>query len=334
MAFVVDAAEWQFHGWTALDVQRAIESFLERVLTARERDEAVWVGDDFQTRCVLMERDLWSLRSSDSPLQLPEEIWQELVAWLGMAQRYADQPEWPEGLAEALAIAVGSEGETENADVAWAHHSVRAGRAVACLGLRREGRQETRSSLGTAAVWWVRTEEQCRAFWNEGIDIEGDSVAALERFAAHAFPDLYFHQAVWRGIAALAGGYAALSGQVRKYLTTLDAFGRWAFTSAPPALTPGAPVDPDAHAKPSNQIVERRFHGLGLNMAPEKPNVFADQRCRVPREVAVGNVTLYCEWHGKLEMHRNRVHVHPPVAESGNRVVIAAFHEHLPLPGG
>ena len=91
MAFVVDAAEWHFHGWTALDVQRAIESFLERVLTARERDEAVWVGDDFQTRCVLMQRDLWSLRSPDSPLQLPEEIWQELVAWLGLAQRYADQ---------------------------------------------------------------------------------------------------------------------------------------------------------------------------------------------------------------------------------------------------
>lgn len=68
-------------------------------------------------------------------------------------------------------------------------------------------------------------------------------------------------------------------------------------------------------------------------MAPENPDVYLDNRCRRAREIAIGERTLYCEWHGKLELHQNRVHIHPPVIESNGKVIIAFFHEHLPLPG-
>jgi hypothetical protein len=43
--------------------------------------------------------------------------------------------------------------------------------------------------------------------------------------------------------------------------------------------------------------------------------------------------TLYCEWHYKFEPHINRAHVHPPIPESGGKMIIAIFRDHLPLPG-
>ena len=83
----------------------------------------------------------------------------------------------------------------------------------------------------------------------------------------------------------------------------------------------------------SNQIIGRRFKKWGFDIAPEKPNVREDGRCRRPRERVLEGRTLYCEWHYKFEGHVNRAHIHPPVSESGGKMIIAIFRDHLPLPG-
>lgn len=331
MAFVVDGAEWCFDHWPVDDICDAMNLLLERVQTARDRNETVWIGDELQTRPVLGALDLWSLYSPTAPVSLPPEIWQELTAWLGAAPRYGDEPNWPAGIEETL-IQVDADPALGNADLAWAHHNVRAGHAVACIGLTRSGPHHTVSSLGSATVHWVMSEATNRAFWRAAIDLEGGNEATLQRLASHAFPDLHFHDELWRGLNHLAGGYFAMRDQIRKYLTALDDFGCWVFTSPPPALSPQDVVASEPGTDPSNQIIERRFLGLNLDMAPENPNVYADNKCRKAREITVRTRTLYCEWHGKLEPHRNRIHVHPPTAESEGKVIIAIFHEHLRLP--
>jgi hypothetical protein len=331
VAFVTDGMQWSFNGWHPEEIRDAIDTLLERVRVAYERDEKVWIGDDFQTRHVLGGLDLWSLFSPVAPLALPAELGQELAAWLGRAPLYADEPNWPEGIGESL-ISVNCAEAVENNDLAWVHHSIRAGRPMACLSLRERGKCETISSQGRASVHWVNSENEHRTFWRDAIDIEGDNEAVLERFSPHAFPDLYFYNNVWRGLSRLAGGYSAIRTQLRRYLSTLDDYGAWAFTFPPPALSPDEAVTAESDVQPSSQIIERRFHGLNLDMAPENSNVYADGQCRRAREVTLGNRTLYCEWHGKLERHRNRIHVHKPVPEADEKVVIAFFHEHLPLP--
>ncbi len=82
----------------------------------------------------------------------------------------------------------------------------------------------------------------------------------------------------------------------------------------------------------TNQLVERRFRGWGLEIAPENPDVWEDGRCRRARERVLEGRTLYCEWHYKFG-HRNRAHIHPPVPESQDKLVVAIFRDHLPLPG-
>lgn len=332
MAFVVNGAEWCFEDWPVSKVVDAIDNLLDRVSTAYDRGETVWIGDDLQTRPVLGESDLWSLCSPDTPINLPAELWQELTAWLGAARRYADEEIWPAGLTETL-IQVDSDLAVENADLAWAHHNVRAGHGVACLTLTRSCQIKTVSSQGSAVVHCVQNEMAHRAFWRAALDVEGDNEATLERLVPHAFPDLYFYDGVLHGLNRLVGGYLALRIMIRNYLSILDDHGSWAFKFPPPALSPGEPVGPNPLALPSNQIIERRFQGLGIDMAPENPNVYANGDCRRAREITIGTQTFYCGWHGKLEPHQNRLHVHPPVQESDGKVIIAIFHEHLPLPG-
>lgn len=331
MAFVVDGAEWNFNGWTKQQVVGAIETLVARVWIARDRDEVVWIGDDLQTRPVLGARDLWSLLSPDAPITLPSELGHELAAWLGSAPRYLDAEPWPDGILETL-IQVGLLPAQQNSDQAWAHHNVRLGRSVACLSLKQSGPYNTVSQLGNAVVHWVADEATNRAFWRAAIDDEGGSAETLERLAPHAFPSLYFHTDVWQGLRSFAGGYHAARAELQRYLTSLDDHGAWAFTFPPPALAPGEAAGLDGNALPPNQLVERRFRGLNLDMAPESPDVRADGNCRRAREIGVGDRILYCEWHAKLEPHRNRIHVHPPVPESNGKVVIAKFHQHLPLP--
>jgi hypothetical protein len=339
MAFVVDGSEWSFDGMTSAEIENALSRFAERTQVARDREEIVWVGDDLQTRAVLGGLGVWELKGSDSPVTLSEELWQELAAFFSMAPRYLDESDWPTGLTEHVVLTVDDLEPAANEDLAWAHHHVRSGSAVACLGLLRGGEHTTTSEVGTAQVHWVRTEPEHRAFFRAAIDVERDTEATLERLSPHAFPDLVFLPSVWRGLREFVGGYQLARGRLRQHLAVYDDHGAWAFTAPPPAEARGGP---EGEGAPGQRLIERRFALLGVEVAPENPNVKADKDCREARERTIRHpdpryepqtVVLYCMWHGKLESFRNRIHIHPPVAHSGNRLVVAIFSGHLPLPG-
>lgn len=331
MTFVVDGSEWRFDDFDSDQILSKVDCFLALVGAVRDRNETIMLGDDFQYRPMLGQLDLWSLKSPASPVQLPEEIWQELAAWLNSASRYADEPEWPAGL-EHTNIAVGDEAPVDNIDLAWVHHCVRAGAEIGLLGLARDGEFTTTSGLGQVAAWWVATETAHKGFWRSILRRRAATAINLGELAPHAYPNLLFAHGAVDGVRHLAGGYLAISQTVQMYLAVLDDFGAWAFTFPPPGLAFGEPPGPNAEAQPSNQIIIRRFTGLGLDMTPENPNVREDPTSRRAREIQVEDSILYCEWHGKLEPHRNRVYVHPPVEASGGKVLIAVFDEHLPLP--
>jgi hypothetical protein len=331
MSFVVDGSEWQFDGVSLNVISTSIDGILDFVEISRKREERIWVGDDLQTRTMLGGEDLWSIASSSGALGLLPEVAQELAAWLGSAPRYADG-EWPDGMETDLEIAVADAPVVSAPDLAWAHHSVRARKPVACLSLFRSGMFVTRSAAGSANVFWVKTEEDRVSFWRNAIILDGDSADSLDRFASQAYPRIYFCRGALGGKAKLGGGYLAVRSVVQRCLASLSDHGEWAFTFPRPALRPNEPMGPDPTARPTRKIIEDRFRGLGIEIAPENPDVFKDPVCRRAREVLVRGKLLYCEWHIKIELHRNRIHVHAPVAETDNKVAVAIIDEHLPLP--
>jgi hypothetical protein len=329
MSFVVDGGEWKLDNIDSiLEFVSAIESLVDLVATARERGEEVWIGDDLQSRPIIDGYDLWALRGLK--LGIAEEFWQELAAWLSQAQFYLDVEAWPQGF-EHQDISIDGDPAIENADLAWVHHSVRGGTAMACLGLQRGGVHDTRSELGMAPVRWVIHEQDQMEFWRCEI-ARNDGAQIIERLAPHAYPDLYFREGVWRGLGEFAGGYRAVSSAVRRALSVLNDHGRWIFTTPPPALRPDEVVA-SVGERATNLVIEQRFSSYGLDVAPEALEVFQSGRCRRAREIELGGRTLYCEWHEKLERHQNRIYFHGPVQESKDRIVIGFFSRHLPLPG-
>lgn len=330
MAFVVDGADWNFDGWTSAQIQDVIESFLERLDGAVERSEKVWIGDDLQTRSVFGMRDLWSLRDVASGIQLDEGVWQELAAHLGRSPRYLDEPNWPPGL-DDICLTIGDDPPADNVDVAWVHHSVRSGSAVACIGLARRGRILTASSQGQTDLHWIFDSASKAEFWRAAIVIEGNSQTDFKRLAHRAYPDLHFYADVLEDAKDFMGGYYANVEEMKRYLAVLNDHGHWVFATPPPAENRSDAISESKDAPPS-QLVQRRFELLGLVVAPENPDVYRDNHCRTARQVELNGKTLYCEWHCKLQAHQNRIHFHAPVPESNNKVVVAIFAQHLPLP--
>jgi hypothetical protein len=332
MAFVVDGSDWKLDGKTAAQVEAAIEQFLGALGAANDAEVPVWFGENFQADPVLGEQTLWDLTSPDSPLPLPTELWQELVAYLYRTQLYIDDEVQPKGFPNFVAITINNGPMVPNLDVAWAHHSVLNGRAVACIGLWRTGVFETATLATQTNLHWVGNSMSITEFWREGIDIEGNTPAVFERLAARAYPQLYFVGNVLHHAGDFVGGYHANAANLKRHLAVLNDHGHWAFSAAPPAQDP---TDPPGNAgnQPPDQLVQIRFARKQVEIAPEHANVKANKKSREAREVTLDGKVLYCEWHCKLEGHQNRIHVHRPVKESNDKLVVAIFARHLPLPG-
>ncbi len=331
MTFVVNGADWNFNGLTVGRAEELIEHALELVEAIARLGERAQIGDDFHTRPMYETLTLWELFSDTSSLPLQRELSQELAGWLTSAPLYADSDHWPDGFDDTL-ISINNAEPAVNQDVAWVHYSILAGIPAATVALGDTRVVPTRTATGTAHVHFLCSEAGLKYFWRDMIVFEGDSLESLLRHASHAYPELYFVDGVIGDANHLSGGYLASRYRIRTALETLNDYGYWAFTVPPPAIQPSDSVLPDEHSSPTHQLIEHRFAAFGLTASPEKPNVRIDRICREAREIVLGGRTLYCEWHVKVELHRNRIHFHGPVAESGNKVVIGMIAEHLPLP--
>ena len=343
MSFVIDGSDWLFDGLSTVELEVAVTALIERIERVNVRGETLWFGHDFHTRPMLAQRSLWQLFDADQEPFICREIQNELAAQINHLNCYEDQPElWPSHFEELIPVSIGEEVAAENIDVLWAHLSMLEGRPTGCLGHARAGRINTRSQRGAIALHWLG-DATCQAqFWRDAIELEGDNSRTLQRLAPHAYPNLYFAASLWKACNDFKGGYFSQSSELRRYLEAFDDFGNWIFTASPDeglvASSPGvqaalAVEGAPALPFPSDQLIIRRFAHLQLDVAPEKPNVRKDKTAREAREIEIGTKVLYCQWHGKLQAHQNRVHIHRPVLESGNKLVVAIFTSHLPLPG-
>ncbi|WP_303763897.1 hypothetical protein [Sphingobium yanoikuyae] len=330
MSFVVNGADWDFNGLTPDQARDLIDRALEFIETSRQRGEEVAVGDDFQTRLMHGEANLWDLFGKEAAFSLPNELSWELAAWLSRAPRYANSEVWPDGFGDGQ-ITIGEACPLDNLDVAWAHCATRGGQPTACLTLGDARIAVTTMGTNVTDVHFVIDENSRTAFWRAAIILTGDSLGTLLRYAPHAYPALHFIDGVLNDAGRLAGGYSASRQRIQVTLATLNDWGHWVFTWPPPALMPGEATPINTDKLPTNQIIEHRFAGLHLDAAPENPDVRTRTGPRKAREATLAGRTLYCEWHIKLEGHRNRVHFHGPVPESDDKVVIGMIHEHLPL---
>lgn len=330
MSYVLDMQEWQLDAWNAQEITDALEGLLDFLDLAKKRGETVWFGRHINNTKVYGERSFWEL--FDGELGLSSDLIQEFSGHFNNALYYDDAEEaWPPKFSDMAAVAVNDEVATDNLDLLWAFCLTNSRRACACVGLGREGRAQVCSDDTQTTLHWVWQEESRASFWRDALLVNGDSVDELRNLAPHAFPKLYFNERVWRGCERLRGGYHTHSAELRRYLAVINDFGYWVFQGAPPDINyPQRVVY--GEGLPSAQLIERRFANLNLDIAPENPDVEAHENCRLARTFDLDGRSLYCHWHGKLQPWINRIHIHSPVAESENMVVIGFVADHLPLP--
>jgi hypothetical protein len=313
MRFVVDDAPWAPADISPTLLDDGLDALVDRIQAALVRRESVvFYVALFQQELVGKDDLNRILYDADNPRQLSRDVRLRLKLALDRIQTSFAEDELPELEAE-----VAGQSHLAPASVlAWAQ--VRAGHAVACLTPSSSGRSgptPVRVGAATATVHFVSSEAHHVAFFRDAIVLERADEDGFARLAASAFPELCFVKDVWRGLRDLSRPFRDRRDDLIRHLGVLNDHGRKIF------------------ARKLVKQIESEFMGLKLTISQETKETLADATCRKARERFFAGEALIFDWHSKIELHLDRIHIHPGTAKSRQQVIVGIIHRHLPLPG-
>lgn len=160
-------------------------------------------------------------------------------------------------------------------------------------------------------IYFLSEPESRSKFWRSVALGEKLNAEQISEIAARAFPQLRFADGVWGQTSRLEGSFADLRTLLVNTLGGLNDF----------AL--------EIWAKFANPYdIQNRMSALAhVDCSPESPNTRRNVKAMRERDVAYDGGVVRCEWHAKLQPHRNRIHFN--VTE--NRILIGLFADHLTI---
>lgn len=221
-------------------------------------------------------------------------------------------PEWEDSSAVVVEVTLDSH-LSMALSIGYALTCALNGHGVACLvfgGCERRGFITVCSTVGTADVFFTASA-QLKLFWRSLYELENVAESEFFALARTAFPDLVFSPAlVFR---SFEGTYPALRSHVVRHLAVLNDDFLSAYRAAK-----GIPRD-----------VEMNLADAGCpGISPESPRTRASAKAMREREIEYEGRMIRCDWHTKIEPHRNRIHF--AFGESfGGKVFIGIFTSHL-----
>ena len=190
----------------------------------------------------------------------------------------------------------------------------RGGHLMSCLVYSpcgRRGFYRTADEAGDADVHFWAEPADLPGFWRGLFTREGISEREFFDLAEYAFPALVFHPALRFG--AFDGSYPELRDRVVQILGGLNDHLATALAAC--------------HGLPHQ--VGAAMGKYGVDLSPESPNTRSSPALMRKREVVLDGATYRCEWHAKLERHRNRIHITLPEPRLDGRVLVGIFVSHL-----
>lgn len=146
-------------------------------------------------------------------------------------------------------------------------------------------------------------------FWRSIIATESPGAAQLEELARLAYPNCIFAEGLWAQLSNF-------EGSAQDYLPRLHHNLR--------GLNDHAPTVWAANVEPNVIMTEMNSRG-GVDCSPESPNTKQNKKAARQRLVHFGSEEIDCQWHAKLEQHRNRIHF----AVRGQLVYVGIYATHL-----
>lgn len=188
-------------------------------------------------------------------------------------------------------------------------------RGVACLtfpSFHSKGFHRVAANCGDGEVYFFMVQDDLKDFWRSIFSVEDVPEGKFYETAIAAFPDLVLHSSLT--FSHFDGKYLDLRQDVVEILSALnDHFTRVLHECK------GIPYD-----------IQSAMGHYRIDLSPESPKTRASARLMAKRDVDHEGTTYRCEWHAKLEPHRNRIHFTLPSPNLGGRVLIGLFVDHLP----
>jgi len=185
---------------------------------------------------------------------------------------------------------------------------------VGCLtfpGANRHGFVEVRGAIGRAEVFFFNDPTTLVLFWRHLFAFEDVAEEGFFELAGLAFPMLVFHpDLVFR---RFDGSYLGLRDRVVINLMGInDHF---------------ADACQEGKGIPAN--VQAALGRHRVTLSPESPQTRRSRSLMRQRELVYKGQSYRCEWHAKIEPHRNRIHFSLPSADLGGKILIGLFVDHL-----
>ena len=197
--------------------------------------------------------------------------------------------------------------------IAWARKMVMAGCGMAIVTAphRFSGGAHAVDQLmqpGLVDVVFVATPADHPRFYRTLYSVENIPEGEFFEIAAKAFPDLAFAPTV--NFQHFRGAYVLRRPEVVHHLSLInDCF-----------------LELYKAERGSSRIISIC---LGIAVSIEGQNRKSQALMRY-RDATFGGRVYRCEWHSKLEPHRNRIYFHIGDEGTDGRVLIGIFHQHLP----
>ncbi len=226
-------------------------------------------------------------------------------------------PEWDDEAIPNVDVTVSIDGGDPSMalSVAYASFMIMSGFGVACVlfpgSTRRRGTLAVHGDHGESQVYFFCDPADLPEFWRRLFVLENVSEGDFFELSRRAFPDLVFHPSL--SFNRFEGSYPVLRDRVVTVLAALnDRF-----------------VDEYRGCKGKPNEIQAAMGRYHLELSPESPNTRGSDRLMRRREVTYEGNTLRCEWHAKLERHRNRIHFSEPSEHLAGRILIGIFVSHL-----
>ncbi len=309
---VIDEASFDFRELSDIQIESCLDEFNETLRMLRADDglgvscAPMWEA----VRC-LDECELYQFLCREYPSEVDRDT---LVLAYSQLSRC---PEWDDEAISNVDATVSIDGGDRimALSVAYASFMIMNGFGVACVlfpgSIRRRGALAVRGDHGESQVFFFCGPAELPEFWRRLFAFENVPEGKFFELGRRAFPDLVFHPGL--SFSRFEGSYPVLRDRVVTVLAALnDRF-----------------VDEYRGCKGKPNEIQAAMGRYHFELSPESPNARGSDRLMRQREVVYEGNTLLCEWHAKLERHRNRIHFSAPSEMLAGRILIGIFVSHL-----
>lgn len=308
---VLDDLPWSKADLTNSAIEEVLEGLRELLEQAEDRKHKVAAHDSLHVQERIGSKTIENL--IEGPI--PRDLRVEMRRRLNKIHLFGDDE------IECFEVIVDDE-RALAPTIVWAAQQTKSGSTTGCITPACSCRKELclvtlypRDEELTQELFFVFDSLTHAGIFRHAIIVEHVNDKKFADLAPSAFPQLEFVDGAFGGCRELSRPFINRRNDIMKHLAVLNDFGVSIF------------------ALRQHKLIIEKFKSHGIEISLENTETMRDGKCRRARERMYHGEMLIFEWHTKISPHLDRIHVHPPTANSGGRVIIGIINKHLPLPG-